>query len=125
MKKNIFILTLIILVSAGCSKTTTNTTPEISSTQNTISKATSTPSSSVKTFSMEEVKLANNKDNCLTVINGQVYNLTKWIDQHPGGDRNILKICGIDGSSAFNNQHGGQKRAEVELKNFVVGSLAK
>jgi cytochrome b involved in lipid metabolism len=88
----------------------TNTTPDVST---------------GTTYTMAEVATHNNKSNCWTTINGGVYNVTSWITQHPGGQQAILGLCGIDGSSAFNAQHGGQARPESELASFKVGVLAK
>ncbi|MEI7709620.1 MAG: cytochrome b5 domain-containing protein [bacterium] len=42
---------------------------------------------------------------------------------HPGGSQAILYLCGIDGTKAFNDQHGGQARPERELASFVIGKL--
>lgn len=60
---------------------------------------------------------------CWTAINGKVYDVTAWIGQHPGGQRAILGLCGKDGSSAFNGQHGGQGRPAAELKQSLIGTL--
>jgi cytochrome b involved in lipid metabolism len=53
-----------------------------------------------------------------------VYDLTAWISKHPGGERAILSICGKDGSAAFNDQHGGQRRPANELSGFKIGTIA-
>lgn len=79
----------------------------------------------VKQYTMTEITAANTESNCLTVINGTVYNLTAFINKHPGGDRNILRICGKDGTSAFNGQHGGEAKPEKMLATFSVGTLAQ
>jgi hypothetical protein len=34
-------------------------------------------------------------------------------------------ICGKDGSSAFDSQHGGEKKPEKILAGFQIGTLAK
>ena len=81
---------------------------------------TSAPSIS---YSMAEVATANTKSKCWTVISGKVYNLTDWITQHPGGEGAILSICGKDGTTAFNAQHGGQGRPAQELTTFLIGTL--
>ena len=60
---------------------------------------------------------------CWTSINGKVYDVTGWIQQHPGGAAAILSMCGTDGSAAFNGQHGGQRRPASELASFVIGTL--
>jgi hypothetical protein len=54
-----------------------------------------------------------------------VYDLTKWISQHPGGEGAILSLCGVDGSSAFSAQHGGNGRVLQVLSSFRIGMLAK
>src|SRR6185369_6462126 len=63
-----------------------------------------TGTSTSQTFTMAEVATHNNAQSCYSVIDGSVYDLTKWINQHSGGPEAILSICGIDGSSAFHGQ---------------------
>lgn len=77
------------------------------------------------TFTLAEVAQHNNDADCYAAINGYVYDLTAWIDQHPGGDRNILRICGTDGSDAYNQQHGRNREAQNILAGFEVGTLAE
>jgi cytochrome b involved in lipid metabolism len=89
-----------------------------------------TPSSSGTTdastsYSMSDVQQHKDGTSCWTAINGNVYDVTKWINQHPGGANAILSLCGTDGSSAFNDQHGGQRRPENELASFKIGTLSK
>lgn len=79
--------------------------------------------SSEKTFSMEEVQSANSAEKCWTTINGNVYDLTTYIDKHKGGPDKILSICGKDGRSAFTNQHGGQEKPEMNLAKLLIGKL--
>lgn len=78
-----------------------------------------------KTYTMAEVQTANSASKCWSVINGNVYNLTSWINQHPGGSAAILSLCGHDGSASFNGQHGGQQRPANELSGFQIGVLKK
>jgi len=75
------------------------------------------------TYSLVEVAKHNNEQSCWTAISGNVYDVTSWISQHPGGERAILSLCGKDGTSAFTNKHGGQPRPEQELKSFLIGVL--
>lgn len=72
---------------------------------------------------MTEVREHGNIESCWAAINGNVYDLTAWINQHPGGPEHILSICGTDGSSAFNAQHGGQREPAGELAQFFIGPL--
>jgi cytochrome b involved in lipid metabolism len=81
------------------------------------------PHPSAKTFSITEVASHNSASSCWTAISGRVYDLTSWIGEHPGGAQAILSLCGIDGTQAFNNQHGGQARPAQELASFYIGDL--
>ncbi len=76
-----------------------------------------------QTFTLAQVATHNSETSCYSAINGKVYDLGAWINQHPGGDRAILGICGKDGSSAFNGRHGGQARPEAILAGFEIGIL--
>ncbi len=82
-----------------------------------------TAPSGPKVFTMTEVQANNTESNCLTAINGKVYDLTAFVTKHPGGDRNILRICGKDGSSTFEGQHGGEGKPEKILAGFEIGIL--
>lgn len=73
---------------------------------------------------MSVVAKHNSASDCWSAINGKVYNLTKWINRHPGGPQVIKNLCGTDGSAGFNGQHQGQQRPANELSGFLVGDLA-
>ncbi|MCX6719237.1 MAG: hypothetical protein NTZ38_02580 [Candidatus Taylorbacteria bacterium] len=99
-----------------------------SSASNQISALASTTQPANKTpngYTMAQIKAHATASNCWTAVNGKVYDVTPWINQHPGGTRAIISMCGIDGSSAFNGQHGGQRRPASELASFVIGSLVQ
>jgi cytochrome b involved in lipid metabolism len=76
-----------------------------------------------KTYIMEEVAKHNSKESCWTVIRGEVYDLTNWIDKHPGGADKILKICGKDGTDLFIKQHGGKEKPKKILSQFEIGEI--
>jgi cytochrome b involved in lipid metabolism len=78
-----------------------------------------------KVYTMEEVSARKDAASCLTVIRGMVYDVTAWIEKHPGGDKNILRLCGLDGTAAFEKQHGGKEKPENALKGFEVGTLGQ
>jgi cytochrome b involved in lipid metabolism len=77
----------------------------------------------VKSYTIAEVGAHNTEKDCYTIVNGNVYDVTAWIHSHPGGAKNIISMCGKDASSSFDNQHGGEKRPESELANFLIGKL--
>lgn len=74
-------------------------------------------------YTMEDVALHKDMASCRTAIDGVIYDLTAWIDQHPWWDRNILRLCGIDGSALFNGQHGGQALQVSILAGFEIWIL--
>ena len=76
-----------------------------------------------KEFIMAEVQAHNTRESCYTVVRGNVYDVTQWIDQHPGGPMRIIAMCGVDATDAFVAQHGGQARPEHELASFKIGVL--
>jgi cytochrome b involved in lipid metabolism len=78
-----------------------------------------------KVYTLAHVAAHKDATSCWTAINGKVYDVTSWIDQHPGGRDAILSLCGKDGSSAFNDQHGGQRRPAQELASFYIGDLTQ
>jgi cytochrome b involved in lipid metabolism len=83
------------------------------------------PSTASASYTLADVAKHKDASSCWTTVNGGVYDVTSWIDQHPGGRDAILSLCGKDGSAAFNGQHGGQARPEQELATFKIGVLLK
>ena len=75
------------------------------------------------TISLADVATHNSPSDCWSAIDGKVYNLTAWIERHPGGAVVINALCGKDGSAGFNGQHQGQRRPADELARFLVGDL--
>jgi hypothetical protein len=80
-------------------------------------------SSSGPSFSLAEVKKNNNSANCWTIVDDNVYNLTTWINAHPGGSNAILSLCGVDGTSAFKSQHAGRAMPVGQLDSLKIGTL--
>ncbi len=108
--------------------TSTSTTSTSSATTSAGASGSTTPSSSDSSSSaaltMAVVATHNQQSDCWTAINGNVYNLTDWIAQHPGGEAPIIGLCGKDGTSAFQAQHGSQPEPNDRLAQFLVGPLA-
>lgn len=104
--------------SSGSTTQQTTTTPKASAQQGRVADTT-------KYYTAAEVALHTSTQNCWSIVNGKVYDLTSWISRHPGGSGAIKQMCGIDGSAGFNGQHGGQGRPEQELASFYIGVLKK
>jgi cytochrome b involved in lipid metabolism len=84
-----------------------------------------TPTPAASLYTAQTVAVHNSETSCWSIINGVVYDLTSFVSRHPGGDRNILKICGKDGSSAFMGQHGGDSKPESTLAKYYLGQLSQ
>jgi cytochrome b involved in lipid metabolism len=77
-----------------------------------------------KTYTMAQVRRHNTSARCWSVVNGKVYNLTKWIAKHPGGKANIKAMCGRNGTKAFTTAHGRQASIAAILKGYKIGRVA-
>lgn len=53
----------------------------------------------------EELSKHNTKTDCWTSLNGRVYNITPYLDFHPGGVPQIMRAAGKDGTQLFNEYH--------------------
>ncbi|XP_051813217.1 cytochrome b5 reductase 4 isoform X5 [Acanthochromis polyacanthus] len=49
----------------------------------------------------EELQKHNIRDDCWTCIRGMVYNVTPYMDYHPGGEEELMKAAGKDGTDLF------------------------
>lgn len=76
-------------------------------------------------ITLAQVAEHSSRTNCWSAVNGNVYDLTSWIPNHPGGEARILSMCGVDGSSGYNRQHGGKSKPATILAGFKVGVLSK
>lgn len=76
-------------------------------------------------ITLTEIAKHNSRTSCWSAVNGNVYDLTSWIPNHPGGEKAILSMCGVDGSAGYNGQHGGKGKPTVVLAGFKIGALAK
>jgi hypothetical protein len=86
---------------------------------------TPTPTPTVAGYTMSQVRANNTARSCWTVIDGVVYDLTRWISNHPGGSGAILFLCGTDGTNAFSAQHQNQARPAIRLDTYRLGPLNK
>ena len=87
--------------------------------------ATPTPSATTSGYTMAQVSANNSAKSCWAVIEGSVYNLTAWINSHPGGSGAILSLCGTEATSSFKGKHGNQSRPAAQLSGYLLGPLAK
>ncbi len=88
-------------------------------------KVSATPTPKATGYTMQQVATNNKASSCWTVINGSVYNLTLFINTHPGGPEVITLLCGIDGTAIFSAQHGDDTNPAKLLTTFRLGPIKK
>ncbi len=79
--------------------------------------------STLPSYTTQDVAAHATSTDCWSIVNGQVYDFTSFINQHPGGKKAVLKTCGVDASGAFGAMHGGKKRPAEELQKHLIGNL--
>ncbi|AQZ13889.1 CYB5 (YNL111C) [Zygosaccharomyces parabailii] len=75
-----------------------------------------------KIYTFEQVAEHNTPQDAWLIIDGKVYDVTAFVEEHPGGDEIVLDLAGQDGTEAFNDI-GHSEDAVAMLKDLLVGSL--
>lgn len=80
----------------------------------------------LRPITMDEISTHNSQGSCWTTINGNVYDVTRFISKHKGGDK-ILAVCGIDGTDLFTGKSPmGRVHSDVAIKllsSMKIGTL--
>ena len=79
-----------------------------------------TPPPQYISINKQELQKHKSLQDCWTCINGKVYNITPYINFHPGGVEEIMKCAGKDGTSLFNKYHSWVN-VDRMLENCIVG----
>ena len=78
-------------------------------------------------FSISDVAKHNNENDCWIVIDGKVYDVTSYIESHPGG-KVMANFCGQDGSLAFATKGKNKPHSPAAyeiLKTLYIGDLSQ
>ncbi|CAH0561032.1 unnamed protein product [Brassicogethes aeneus] len=78
----------------------------------------------VKQLTLEEVKKHDGvmEKTVWVVIRDIVYDVTEYMEDHPGGSDLILEHAGKDGTKDFENT-GHSNDAKKELKKYKIGEI--
>ncbi|XP_023567794.1 cytochrome b5 reductase 4 isoform X2 [Octodon degus] len=71
----------------------------------------------------EELKKHNKKADCWICIRGFVYNVSPYMEYHPGGEDELMRAAGADGTDLFDQVHRWVNY-ESMLKECLVGRMA-
>ena len=81
-----------------------------------------------KTLALDEVAAHDREEDCYLIIGNErtggakVYDVTKYLDEHPGGDAVLLELAGKYADDMFEDI-GHSMNARQQLKEFLVGTL--
>ncbi|KAJ6099124.1 cytochrome b5-like heme/steroid binding domain-containing protein [Penicillium canescens] len=76
----------------------------------------------VRSFTKEEISKHNSPHSLYMVIHGKVYDCTKFVNKHPGGEEVILEVAGQDATEPY-DEVGHSEDADRILRNYYIGEL--
>jgi len=68
------------------------------------------------------LKQHNKRDDAWSAINGKVYNITPYLSFHPGGEKELMRVAGRDGTKLFASTHAWVN-VDLMLDACLVGFL--
>ncbi|GBM16199.1 Cytochrome b5 [Araneus ventricosus] len=80
--------------------------------------------SETKTFTLEEIAEHQDKNSVWVLIHGNVYDVTKFLEEHPGGEEVLLDQAGKNATEAFEDI-GHSTDARELMKQYRIGELCE
>eukprot|EP01063_Lacrimia_lanifica_P004252 TRINITY_DN12374_c0_g2_i1.p1 TRINITY_DN12374_c0_g2~~TRINITY_DN12374_c0_g2_i1.p1 ORF type:complete len:474 (+),score=182.84 TRINITY_DN12374_c0_g2_i1:48-1469(+) len=78
----------------------------------------------LKEVSWKEVAKHNTKESCWVIIDDVAYDMTTYVDRHPGGSELLLTFAGREATHAFNAYHAlSEQIARARLSEFAVAKV--
>lgn len=78
----------------------------------------------LKIIPLEEVAKHKTETDLWMVLWGKVYDVTKFVDEHPGGADTLLDCAGADGTTEF-EAVGHSDSAKNMLPKYLIGQLSE
>ena len=75
-----------------------------------------------KTFTRAEVAKHNTEDSVWFIVDTVVYDVSDFLDAHPGGEAVLRQVAGQDATAAFYNLH--RQEVLVKYKDLAIGTIA-
>ncbi|KAI5481654.1 putative cytochrome b5 [Pseudohyphozyma bogoriensis] len=75
-----------------------------------------------KVFEAKEVAEHASADSAWIIVEGGVYDMTDFLDEHPGGKKILLTSCGKDSTDKFWKFHS-KKVLTKTAKPFLIGQI--
>ncbi|KAI1890205.1 hypothetical protein AGOR_G00171280 [Albula goreensis] len=78
--------------------------------------------SNVKYYTLEEIKQHNSSKDTWLIIHDKVYDITSFLEEHPGGEEVLLEQAGADATESFEDV-GHSTDAREMLEPYLIGEL--
>ncbi|PNW71559.1 hypothetical protein CHLRE_16g659350v5 [Chlamydomonas reinhardtii] len=75
-----------------------------------------------KTYGVADLKQHTTEKSCWLVVHGKVYDVTEFLEEHPGGYDIILTSTGKDATQDF-EEIGHSNSAKKLLEKYVIGEF--
>ncbi|ESZ91097.1 hypothetical protein SBOR_8530 [Sclerotinia borealis F-4128] len=75
-----------------------------------------------KQFSLSEIQKHNTKSDLWLIIHHNVYDVTNYLEDHPGGAESLLEVGGQDSTALFEDV-GHSADARETMESFLIGRL--
>lgn len=78
----------------------------------------------MKSYTVEQVQAHNTPNDCWIIIDGKVFDVTAFLNEHPGGKKVLAKKAGKDCSKVFKQFHNDSimQRVGLPMQIGVIGS---
>ncbi|KFB46995.1 AGAP002113-PA-like protein [Anopheles sinensis] len=76
----------------------------------------------LKQYSIADVASHNKPNDVWMIIHDKVYDVTKFLQEHPGGEEVLIEVAGKEASSEFDDV-GHSTDAKESMKQFLVGEI--
>ncbi|RVD86451.1 uncharacterized protein DFL_004725 [Arthrobotrys flagrans] len=77
-----------------------------------------------KEYTYADVAAHDTKESIYVVIDEKVYDVSAFVDEHPGGEEVMLDVAGQDGTEAFEDVGHSDEAREI-LSKYLIGNLKR
>eukprot|EP01125_Pyxidicula_operculata_P022313 TRINITY_DN9058_c0_g1_i1.p1 TRINITY_DN9058_c0_g1~~TRINITY_DN9058_c0_g1_i1.p1 ORF type:complete len:144 (+),score=38.20 TRINITY_DN9058_c0_g1_i1:33-434(+) len=79
------------------------------------------PRLELKEYTVEEVSKHNSKESCWLIIDDKVYDVTRYINDHPGGDKILIKAGDDNTKGFYGEQH--PETVSTMVGEYLIGTI--
>ncbi|GBN86441.1 Cytochrome b5 [Araneus ventricosus] len=83
------------------------------------------PEENVKTYTFEEIAKHSASESAWIVIENEVYDVTKFLEEHPGGPEILLEWAGQEDATDAFEDAGHSSDAREQMKAYKIGETVE